>query len=873
MNIEKLTNASREAMLRSQSISAEYKHQEINSIHLFLSVIEDKKGIINSIFKKLGIEKRKLKKRVKKELEKIPLVEGPGANQAYFTREIENIFAVANKKAERFNDEFISIEIMLLAILEVNSQIRELASEYNLTELSILNIIKKIRGGSAVTNQDPETSFEALEKYGRDLTKMAEKDKLDPVIGRDEEIRRVIQILSRRTKNNPVLIGEPGVGKTAIVEGLALRIIRGDVPEGLKDRKIIALDMGALIAGAKFRGEFEERLKSVLKEVAERDGEVILFIDELHTVVGAGASEGSMDAGNLLKPMLARGELHCIGATTLDEYRKYIEKDSALERRFQSIMVNQPNVEDTVSILRGLRERYEIHHGVKIKDSALVAAATLSDRYIPDRFLPDKAIDLVDEAAAKLRTEIDSCPSEIDEIERKEIQLEIEIAGLKQEQDANSLEKLEKLRKELDELKTQSGELRTEWEAEKKKISEIRDLRESLELAKQTLQKAEREYDLETAAKLRHGTIPSIEQQIENAEIFLNNSDGKRLLKENVTESDIAEIVAHWTNIPVTKLVAGEKEKILALNEKLHERVIGQSDAVQAVSDAVLRARAGLKTPDKPIASFIFLGPTGVGKTETARAMAEQLFNDERAMIRIDMSEYMEKHSVARLIGAPPGYIGFDEGGQLTEAVRRRPYSVILFDELEKAHHDVFNIFLQILDDGRITDAKGRTVSFKNCIIIMTSNIGSDILMENKDSKETREKIMDRVRKHFRPEFINRIDDILFFHSLSVENLKEIVAIQISNLSKRLEEIGIALTITDKAIEYLAEKGYDPQYGARPLKRLIVREIETPLSRKIISEEISKKQKLLIDSVDKKIIFKFKKFDTTQTDITSAFKA
>ena len=856
MNIEKLTNASREAVMNAQSIAAELKHQEIGVMHLFQAIIKDKKGTINSLIKKLGISKKVILKSIDQELSKVAVVDGPGAGQSYWTRDIERILATADKKAEQLKDEFISIEIVLLALLEVSDKARTIGEQCGLTETAILEVLKEIRGNNTVTSVDPEVTYEALEKYGRDLTAMAEEDKLDPVIGRDEEIRRVIQILSRRTKNNPVLIGEPGVGKTAIVEGLAIRIIRGDVPEGLKERKIIALDMGALIAGAKFRGEFEERLKAVLKEVSERDGEVILFIDELHTVVGAGASEGSMDAGNLLKPMLARGELHCIGATTLDEYRKYIEKDSALERRFQSVLVNQPNVEDTVSILRGLRERYEIHHGVKIKDSALVAAASLSDKYISDRFLPDKAIDLIDEAAAKLRTEIDSCPTEIDEIERREIQLEIEIAGLKNEKDKSSLEKIDKLQIELNELKNLSSELRTEWAKEKEAIHQIRELRESLELSRQQLEKAERAYDLERAATLRHGTIPRIEKQIEDAEVLLQSNSENRLLKEEVTENDIAEIVARWTHIPVTKLVASEKEKILSLNDELHKRVIGQNEAINAVSDAVMRARAGLKDPNKPIASFIFLGPTGVGKTETARAMAEQLFNDERAMIRIDMSEYMEKHSVARLIGAPPGYVGFDEGGQLTEAVRRRPYSVILFDELEKAHHDVFNIFLQILDDGRITDSKGRTVNFKNCIIIMTSNLGSGLLLDSNNQKEGQDKVMELVRSHFRPEFINRIDDILFFHPLSKDDLKNIVTIQIAQLSDRMKNAGIQLEVTDAASQYLAEKGYDQAYGARPLKRLIVREIETPVSRKIIAAEVESGDSLLIDERNGTLVFK-----------------
>lgn len=858
MNIDKLTNASREAVMSAQSIAAEHKHQEIGAFHLFAALIACKDGLISSLLKKLKVKRKDVEKAINAKLDSVPVVDGPGAQQSYFSRDIESALAIAAKKAEQLGDEFISAEIVLLGLLEANSEVRNLAAECGITEKGILEVLKEIRGNQKVTSQDPENTFEALEKYGRDITAMAEEDKLDPVIGRDEEIRRVIQILSRRTKNNPVLIGEPGVGKTAIVEGLATRIVRGDVPEGLKDRKLIALDMGALIAGAKFRGEFEERLKAVLKEVSERDGEIILFIDELHTVVGAGAAEGAMDAGNLLKPMLARGELHCIGATTLDEYRKHIEKDSALERRFQSVMVDQPSVEDTVSILRGLRERYEIHHGVKIKDSALVSAASLSDRYIPDRFLPDKAIDLVDEAAAKLRTEIDSCPTEIDEIERREIQLEIEITGLKQEKDSASKDRLKNLEKELKGLKAKSCELRTEWENEKKAISELRGLRESLELAKQGLEKAEREYDLERAASLRHGTIPGIEEQIAKAEQALQKKSESRLLKEEVTENDIAEIVARWTHIPVTKLVEGEKEKILQLNQELHKRVVGQDEAVNAVSDAVMRARAGLKDPDKPIASFIFLGPTGVGKTETARAIAQQLFNDERAMIRIDMSEYMEKHSVARLIGAPPGYIGYDEGGQLTEAVRRRPYSVILFDELEKAHHDVFNVFLQILDDGRITDSRGRTVSFKNCIIIMTSNIGSHILLDNPDADDNHEKIMELVRTHFRPEFINRVDDILFFHSLDKEHLKQIVRIQLANFADRLEEVGIGFEISDEAAEYLAEIGFDPVYGARPLKRVIVKEIETPVSRMLVAGEIQKGDKLKVAKDKKGLTFKTK---------------
>ena len=847
MNIDKLTNASRDAIMSARTIAAEHKHQEIGVIHLFAALIACKDGVISSLLTKLKVKRKDVEKLIKEKLDTIPVVDGPGAQQSYFARDIESALALAAKKAEQLGDEFVSVEIVLLGLLEANSEIRTLASECGITEKGILEVLKEIRGNQNVTSQDPENTFEALEKYGRDITAMAEKDKLDPVIGRDEEIRRVIQILSRRTKNNPVLIGEPGVGKTAIVEGLAIRIVRGDVPEGLRERKLIALDMGALVAGAKYRGEFEERLKAVLKEVSERNGEIILFIDELHTVVGAGAAEGAMDAGNLLKPMLARGELHCIGATTLDEYRKHIEKDTALERRFQSILVDQPSVEDTVSILRGLRERYEIHHGVKIKDGALLAAAALSSRYISDRFLPDKAIDLIDEAAAKLRTEIDSCPTEIDEVERREIQLEIEITGLKQENDKSSKDYLQNLEKELKELKEKSRELRTKWEREKKAISELRELRESLELAKQELEKAERNYDLERAASLRHGTIPGIEEQLAEAEKTLQEKNETRLLKEEVSENDVAEIVGRWTHIPVSKLVEGEKEKILSLNQELHKRVVGQNEAVNAVSDAVMRARAGLKNPDKPIASFIFLGPTGVGKTETARAIAQQLFDDERAMIRIDMSEYMEKHSVARLIGAPPGYIGYDEGGQLTEAVRRRPYSVILFDELEKAHHDVFNVFLQILDDGRITDSRGRTVSFKNCIIIMTSNIGSDILLENPNAEDNNEKVMERVRMHFRPEFLNRVDEILFFHSLNKGHLKDIVKIQLANFADRLNDAGIAFNISDKAAEHLVEVGFDPVYGARPLKRAIIKEIETPVSRMLVANEIKPGDTLNVD--------------------------
>lgn len=852
MNYEKFTLKSREALSSAHSIAVQKKHQELVPLHLFAALVAMKDGIIPEILKKLNVRSRALESDIQRALSAIPAVEGPGTGEIYSSRNFSHVLIEAEKRAEKMKDDYISVEMLLDALIAIDKDCAKIAAKHGITPEGLMAAMKDIRGTSRVSSENPENTFQALSRYGKDLTELARKDKLDPVIGRDEEIRRVIQILSRRTKNNPVLIGEPGVGKTAIVEGLALRIVRGDVPEGLKNRKIVALDMGALLAGAKFRGEFEERLKAVLKEITDSAGEIILFIDELHTVVGAGAAEGAIDASNLLKPMLARGELHCIGATTLNEYRKHIEKDAALERRFQTVMVNQPGVEETISILRGLKERYEIHHGVRIKDSALVAAAVLSDRYISDRFLPDKAIDLIDEAAARLRTEIDSCPTEIDEVERKCMQLEIEIAGLKKEKDEGSRARLAELEKELAEAKEKSRILRTKWEEEKKSISEMRSLRESLELAKQSLEKAEREYNLERAAELRHGTIPKLEKQIKEAEKKFTSENGtSSLLKEEVTEEDVAEIISKWTHIPVSKLVQGEKEKILSLAEKLHERVIAQDEAVDAVADAVLRARAGLKDPNRPIASFIFLGPTGVGKTELARALAENLFDDERAMVRIDMSEYMEKHSVSRLIGAPPGYIGYDEGGQLTEAVRRKPYSVILFDEIEKAHADVFNIFLQILDDGRVTDSHGRTVNFKNTIIIMTSNIGSQILQDNPGKAgELKDKLMLELRKHFRPEFLNRIDEVLIFHSLTEKDLLKIVDIQIANFAKRLMAKNIVLNFTEDAKKHLAKRGFDPVYGARPLKRLIVREIETPVSRMLVAGELADGDTLKI-SADK----------------------
>ena len=863
MDMEKLTTKSREAMIASQSIAAEYGHQEIRPIHLLKALADQEGGLIPSLLKKMNVDYGRLSLAIEQELRSIPSVSGPGAQQSYTSRDFSQTLVKAKEIAERMKDDYISVEHLFLALIDTDKKCAALLKGLGVDENSVLAALKAVRGNQRVTNDSPESTFEALEKYGRDLTAAAAQNKLDPVIGRDDEIRRAIQILSRRTKNNPVLIGEPGVGKTAIVEGLANRIMSGDVPEGLKDKKLVALDMGALIAGAKYRGEFEERLKAVLKEVTSSEGRIILFIDELHTVVGAGAGgEGAMDAGNLLKPLLARGELHCIGATTLDEYRKYIEKDPALERRFQAVLVAQPSVEDTISILRGLKERYEVHHGVKIKDSAIIAAATLSDKYIADRFLPDKAIDLIDEAAAKLRTEIDSCPVEIDEIERKRMRMEIELAALKKETDNASKARREDLEKELADLKDKSAALKSEWEAEKKSISEVGTLRESLELAKRNLAKAEREYDLNRAAELRHGTIPGLEKQIRELEEKVREDSGKRLLKEQVDEEDIAEIVSRWTHIPVSKLVQGEREKLLSLPEKLHERVVGQDDAVTAVADSVLRARAGLKDPKRPIASCIFLGPTGVGKTELAKALAEDLFDDERAMIRIDMSEYMEKHSVSRLVGAPPGYIGYDEGGQLTEAVRRRPYSVILFDEIEKAHHDVFNIFLQILDDGALTDSRGRHVDFKNTIIIMTSNLGSDILLDaaskgKLEDEKVRDGVMELMKQHFRPEFLNRIDEILMFHALKLEDIERILGIQMKRFSERLEGLGVKVELTKKASQLLAKEGYDPLYGARPLKRVIVKEIETPVSKLIVGGKLAEGSVLKIDADKESLKFSY----------------
>ncbi len=854
MNSEKFTNRTREALNQAYSLAVEHSNTELKEIHVLAALLKQEDGIAGSMLEKMGVNKKLFAGKVDDAISRLPKVQNAG--EVYNSGGFSRFLTDAARQAENMGDEFVSVEHLLLAMASGNSEAAKVLADAGATPDRILAALQGIRGNQRVTSADPEGTFEALKKYSRDLTLLAMQDKLDPVIGRDEEIRRVTQILSRRTKNNPVLIGEPGVGKTAIAEGLARRIVRGDVPENLKNRQLVALDMGALIAGAKYRGEFEERLKAVLKEVTGSDGKIILFIDELHTVVGAGASEGAMDAGNLLKPMLARGELHCIGATTLDEYRKYIEKDAALERRFQAVMVNPPSVEDTISILRGLRERYEIHHGVKLRDSALVAAAVLSDKYIADRFLPDKAIDLVDEAAAALRTEIDSSPVELDENERRVMQLEIEITGLKKEKDPSSVKRREALEAECAELKSVGMELRARWENEKKALEELRTLRESLDMARTGLEKAEREYQLDRAAELRHGIIPGLEKQILEAETAIRNHDGSRMLKEEVEDEDIAAIVSRWTHIPVAKLVQSEKLKLLALGDHLHERVVGQDQAVSAVADAVLRSRANLQDPGRPIASFIFLGPTGVGKTELARALAEELFDDERAMVRIDMSEYMEKFSVSRLVGAPPGYVGYEEGGQLSEAVRRRPYSVVLFDEIEKAHPDVFNILLQVLEDGRITDSQGRTVSFRNTIIIMTSNIGSAMILENKgDADSLRDELMQELRRHFRPEFLNRVDETLVFHSLGLEHMAGIADIQLKRFAARLKSQDIGFEISDAARLFVAEDGYDPAFGARPLKLAVIRLLENPVSRLIIEGRLEPGMTLKTDVKDGQLVF------------------
>jgi ATP-dependent Clp protease ATP-binding subunit ClpB len=857
MNLNKFTDKAQESVITAQNLASELTHAEVTPEHLLVALVEQQGGIVPSVLRKLMLDPARVAADARKLLDNLPKAYGA---ELRFSPRMKLIFDSAQAEAQRLQDEYVSTEHLLLALASETGRSpgAQLLQRIGATKDALYNALTQVRGSQRVTSQNPEATYEALARYGRDLTDLARKGKLDPVIGRDEEVRRVIQVLSRRTKNNPVLIGEPGVGKTAIVEGLAQRIIRGDVPEGLKNKKIFALDMGALVAGAKYRGEFEERLKAVLKEIADSEGQIILFIDELHTVVGAGAAEGAMDASQMLKPMLARGELHTIGATTLDEYRKHIEKDAALERRFQPVLVGEPNVEDTISILRGLRERYEIHHGVKFKDAALVGAAVLSHRYISDRFLPDKAIDLMDEAASKLRMEIDSMPAELDEVRRRIMQLEIEREALRKERDPASRERLGRLEKELADLKEEQTRLQAHWEQEKLAIQTIRELREQLEQVRLAIEAAQRSGDYAKASELQYGRLPELEQKIREQEARLAElQKSQRMLKEEVDEEDIAEVVAKWTNIPVSRLMEGEIQKLIHMEERLHQRVIGQDEAIRAVSNAIRRARAGLQDPNRPLGSFIFLGPTGVGKTELARALAEFLFDDEHAMIRIDMSEYQEKHTVSRMIGAPPGYVGYEEAGQLTEAVRRRPYSVVLFDEIEKAHPEVLNVLLQLLDDGRLTDGKGRTVDFKNVVVIMTSNLGSHLIAEHTGdlTEGIRRQVTEALRQHFRPEFLNRVDEVIFFHALGLEHMKAIVDIQIRGLLKRLEERKIHVELTEAAKNFLVSEGYDPMYGARPLKRTIQRRVLDPLALRVLEGEFREGDRITVDVGDNELIF------------------
>ncbi|MFH1479915.1 MAG: ATP-dependent chaperone ClpB [Pseudomonadota bacterium] len=859
MRFDKFTLKSQELIQDAQRLAEKFGHQQLEPEHFTRIILEQKDGVIPPLLGKIGLNRDQLIRDLDVVLERLPRVSGTGIGQVYISPRTKTVLDQALKEAEQMKDEYVSLEHILLAVLEEGGEAGSILGRSGMTRDLILKALMEIRGGQRITDQNPEDKYQALERFSRDLTAMASKGNLDPVIGRDDEIRRVIQVLSRRTKNNPVLIGEPGVGKTAIVEGLAQRIFQGDIPETLKNKRVVALDMGALIAGAKYRGEFEDRLKAVLKEITDAHGEIILFIDEMHTLVGAGAAEGAVDASNMLKPALARGELRCVGATTIKEYRKHIEKDAAFERRFQPVMVEEPNVEDTISILRGLKEKYEVHHGVRIKDSALVEAATLSHRYITDRFLPDKAIDLIDEATSKLRIEIDSMPSEIDDIQRKITQLEIEREALKKERDSASKDRLDKLEKEIMELGTQREEMMNHWREEKQIISSIREIKEKLESTRTEAQVAERQGDLSRAAELKYGTLIELEKglEIENKKLGELQSS-RKMLKEEVDSEDIAEVVAKWTGIPVSKLMEGDKEKLIKMEDRLKQRVVGQDQGMIAVANAVRRARSGLQDPNRPIGSFIFMGPTGVGKTELARALAEFLFDDEKYMIRIDMSEYMERHSVARLIGAPPGYVGYDEGGQLTEAIRRHPYSVVLFDEIEKAHPDVFNALLQILDDGRLTDGKGRTVDFKNTVLIMTSNVGSHWIQEltEKDEEEMKKRVMEALRNTFRPEFLNRIDEIVIFNSLGIEEIKKIVDIQIGYLCDRLKNSKMALELTDKAKDFLANTGFDPVYGARPLKRTIQHLIQDPLAMKILEGDVKEESHVILDVQEGKLIFR-----------------